>query len=218
MESKTRDFSACWSKVHSMIWHLGTGVVSFVRQDMFLLENPVTFRILKLLLFNLRFGGDGFEDMSKIYCYKILFGQQEPRNNMVMEQQPSQLFELLVKVIVSTGRDQHLQQSHNHNSTNNDNRPTTTYRPLVMDLIYTECIHQFRSCLDRYRKKEGNRITTASTIVFHSVMELKSKDTRSTPSRFGSLMDVRLTSHYFYAKSHFHVGTSLNILEYFSGT
>ncbi|XP_059309799.1 UPF0481 protein At3g47200-like [Lycium ferocissimum] len=198
MERETRDFSQCWSKDQYMAYYLGTGVDTLIRRDMLLLENQVPFQILKLL-FNSRFGGDGFEETSKSFCYKILFGPQEPRNNVVMEPQPFHLFELLGRVMVSTNSDHHLRQSHNNDSMNNDHKPATTCCPLVMDLI-SKGIHQFGHCLDRCRNKEGNRIPTESTEVFRSVTEMKSKGIHFTPGGFGSLMDVRLTSHYFDAE------------------
>nr|XP_016464235.1 PREDICTED: UPF0481 protein At3g47200-like [Nicotiana tabacum] len=198
----------CCFKVYNTILHLGIGVVSFIVRDMFLVENQVPFQVLKLL-FNLRFGGDhGFEEMSKTYCYNVLFGQHEPKNNVSMDPQPAHLFEIFRRVVVHTttttiqdnlttgvleevvsSRDQHITYS-NVDSTNEQRRTTR-----VMDLISKGMNHC--GCLDE--KEEGDTITESSH-AFHSVMELKSKGIHFMPSGFGSLLDVKLTSNYFYSK------------------
>ncbi|XP_016466867.1 UPF0481 protein At3g47200-like [Nicotiana tabacum] len=198
------EFVNQWSfnyKCRTLFWHLGYGVCSLVRRDMFLLENQVPFGILKLL-FNLRFGGCGFEEMLQSYCCQLFFGQLDSRNNVLMEPQPSHLFELLRRALVS-GNYQHLEQSHRgfkwrkNNSSSNENRPTITcplvFRPM-MDLI--------SKCIDQYcgNKKEDKPMVTESSDMFHSVMELKSKGVRFMPSGFGSLKAVRFTSHCYYAK------------------
>ncbi|XP_016476001.1 UPF0481 protein At3g47200-like [Nicotiana tabacum] len=182
-------------KGDTFFWHLGYGVLSLVRRDMFLLENQVPFGILKLL-FNLRYGGCGFEEMLKSYSCLIFFGQLDSRNNVLMEPQPSHLLEFLRRALVS-GSDQRLKQSHRcfkNNSSSNENRPTITcpvvFRPM-MELI--------SKCIDRCNKKEGNPMVTESSDMFHSVMDLKSKGVRFMPSGFGSFKAVRFTSHCYYA-------------------
>lgn len=188
IETETQDLSLCCSKVYNTILHLGIGVFSFIVRDMFLLENQVPFQVLKLL-FKLRFGRDGFEEMSKSYCYKVLFGQHEPKNNVSMDPQPAHLFELFRRVVISCS-DQHY-ITHSNVDSSNEQRATTR----EMDLISKGMNHC--GCLDE--KEEGNTITESSH-AFHSVMELKSKGIHFIPSGFGSLLDVKLTSHYFYAK------------------
>lgn len=171
------------SKWSNTIEHLGIAVYAITRRDLYLLENQVPFRVLKLLV-NLRYGDDqggeyyhSFEEKVKTYCSRMCFGKQENiqlKENTITD--PPHLLEVFRKVLVSG----------NHDELN------TTKSPI--------CDFIFDYFPDSWRKNHVPHKKGSLKNVFRSVMDLKSKGIHLSPSGIDSLKGVRFTSHYLYAK------------------
>nr|XP_016468280.1 PREDICTED: UPF0481 protein At3g47200-like [Nicotiana tabacum] len=185
IEIVTRSTPNSASKQTNTIKHLGIAVYLITRRDLYLLENQVPFRILKLLV-TLRYGDDEgsdqyypFENKVKSYCSQMFFDKQEDNieENAMMEIEPPHLLEVFRRVLV-TGNDEE-----------------------VINVKQSRCDFIFDYFLDRFRKNHELVHKPALLInVFRSVMDLKSKGIHFRPSGIDSLKGVRFTSHYYYAK------------------
>ncbi|KAM3338336.1 hypothetical protein P3S68_030422 [Capsicum galapagoense] len=178
IEISTRCTPDSASKQSNTIKHLGIAVYLITRRDLYLLENQVPFRVLKLLV-KLRYGDDQgsvfhpFEEKVKSYCSQMFFNKQEEiktQKNAVTETEPPHLLEVFRKVLV-------------HGTDDDVRQPRSSY--------------DFRGF---WRRKYAVHKPALLTNVFCSVMDLKSKGIHFRPSGIDSLKGVRFTSHYYYAK------------------
>ncbi|XP_060184677.1 UPF0481 protein At3g47200-like [Lycium barbarum] len=177
------EISAKWtpnsaSKQNDTIKHLGIAIYLITRRDLYLLENQVPFRVLKLLI-KLKYSGEqcsAFEEKLKSYCSQMFFNKQE--DNMqenAMETEPPHLLEFFRRVLVSGSYDEaNVRQSR------------------CFDFI-------FDYIPDRWKKNHLPHKSALVTNVFRSVMDLKSKGIHFRPSGIDSFKGVRFTSHYYYA-------------------
>ncbi|WMV24006.1 hypothetical protein MTR67_017391 [Solanum verrucosum] len=184
IEISTRSTPNSASKQSNTIKHLGIAVYLVTRRDLYLLENQVPFRVLKLLV-KLRYDDDqgggyhSFEEKVKSYCSQMFFDKQEDikmKENTIIETDPPHLLEVFRRVLVKGSDDEaNATQSRSY------------------DFIYD----YFPDC---WRKNHLPHKSGLLTNVFRSVTDLKSKGIHFRPSGIDSLKGVRFTSHYYYGK------------------
>ncbi|CAN4089840.1 unnamed protein product [Withania somnifera] len=171
IEISTRSPPNFSSKQSETIKHLGIAVYLITRRDLYLVENQVPFRVLKLLV-NLRYDqGSGYhplEDKVRSYCSQMFFNKLEDikrEDKAIIETEPLTFLKFFEEYL----------------------------QPCSYDFLFD----YFPSC---WRKKHALHKPTLLTNVFCSVMDLKSKGIHFRPSEVDSLKGVNFTSHYYYAK------------------
>ncbi|WMV24011.1 hypothetical protein MTR67_017396 [Solanum verrucosum] len=107
IEISTRSTPNSASKQSNTIKHLGIAVYLVTRRDLYLLENQLLFRVLKLLV-KLRYGDDqgggyhSFEEKVKSYCSQMFFDKQEDikmKENTIIETDPLTFLKFFVEYL-----------------------------------------------------------------------------------------------------------------------